>query len=107
MWGKNIQVDQESVGDRKAKRSRAIVDKVKDHFHRKKSSTLRQFRFYSMNRRDGESIQAFAADLRRLSQDCELGETLSDMLRDRLVCGVTLPRIQNRLLQKNFKFDLT
>ncbi len=27
-------------------------------------------------------------ELRRLSTDCVFGDTLSDMLRDRLVCGI-------------------
>ena len=45
----------------------------------------------------------FVADLRGLLQDCEFGETLSDMRQDRLVCRVNHPRIQKCLLQENFK----
>ena len=44
------------------------------------------------------------AELRRLSDDCEFGDTLSVMLRDRLVCGIKDERIQRRLLQDT---DLT
>ena len=40
----------------------------------------------------------FLAKLRRLSEHCEFGITLDEMLRDRLVCGVRDIRIQRRLL---------
>ncbi|XP_037508698.1 uncharacterized protein K02A2.6-like [Rhipicephalus sanguineus] len=46
----------------------------------------------------GESIADFVADLRRLSEHCEFGVTLEDMLRDRLVCGVRDEGLQRRLL---------
>ena len=38
------------------------------------------------------------AELRHLSEHCEFGITLDEMLRDRLVCGVRDIRIQRRLL---------
>ena len=40
----------------------------------------------------------FLAELRHLSEHCEFGITLDEMLRDRLVCGVRDIRIQRRLL---------
>ncbi len=33
-----------------------------------------------------------------LSEHCTFGETLDDMLRDRLVCGINEGRLQRRLL---------
>ena len=45
-------------------------------------------------------------ELRRLSTDCAFGDTLSDMLRDRLVCGINEEKIQRRLLQEvNLTFE--
>jgi hypothetical protein len=38
------------------------------------------------------------AELRKLSEHCNFGTTLNDMLRNRLVCGVGDQRIQRRLL---------
>jgi hypothetical protein len=38
------------------------------------------------------------AELRTLSEHCEFGASLDEMLRDRLVCGVNEDRIQRRLL---------
>ena len=49
---------------------------------------------------------AHVAYLSHISEDCEFGVTLEEMLRDRLVCGVQDERIQYRLLSEkglNFK----
>lgn len=40
----------------------------------------------------------FVAELRKLSKYCNLGDTLDDMLRDRLVCGINNQHLQRRLL---------
>ena len=50
------------------------------------------------SQQEGESVSAFVAGLRRLSEHCKFEETLDDMLRDRLVCRVRDKRLQQRLL---------
>ena len=47
------------------------------------------------SRKPGENVSTYVAELRKL---CNFGNTLGDMLRDRLVCGINDPRIQRRLL---------
>ena len=42
----------------------------------------------------------FVADLRSIAEYCNFGETLDNMLRDQLVCGINHPKIQNRLLSE-------
>ena len=44
------------------------------------------------------------AELRKIAEHCDYGEVLSNMLRDRLVCGTNNKAIQRRLL---LKADLT
>ncbi|KAL1418535.1 hypothetical protein MTO96_005662 [Rhipicephalus appendiculatus] len=46
----------------------------------------------------GESIADFVADLRRLSEHCEFGVSLENLLRDLFVCGVRDEALQRRLL---------
>lgn len=41
------------------------------------------------------------ANLRRLSEHCQFGTSLNDMLRDRLVCGINNDRYQRRLLAES------
>ena len=43
-------------------------------------------------------MATYIAELRHLSEHCEFGSTLNEMLRDRLVCGVEEPKVQQRLL---------
>ena len=57
-------------------------------------------------RQRGESVASFVAELRHLAIDCEFGDSLNEMLRDRLVCGVNDSRIQRRLLSEaDLDFD--
>eukprot|EP00731_Ephydatia_muelleri_P034386 Em0057g18a len=47
-----------------------------------------------------EGIKAYAASLQKLTEHCEFGDTLTDALRDRLVCGMQNGTVQKRLLGK-------
>ncbi|TWW76465.1 Retrovirus-related Pol polyprotein from transposon 412 [Takifugu flavidus] len=48
----------------------------------------------------------FVAVLRKLAQDCNYGDKLSEIIRDRLVCGIVDDRIQRRLLSEpDLTFD--
>lgn len=42
----------------------------------------------------------YVKELRHLAMDCEFGDTLNQMLRDRLVCGINDSRTQQRLLSE-------
>ena len=75
-----------------------IVNKVKEHVNPKPSATVQRFLFNIRVQGPGESVADFVAELRRLSPNCEFGATLSELLRDRLVCGVREERVQRRFL---------
>ena len=65
-----------------------------------------RFRFHKRDKREGESINEYAAELQRLSEHCDFGTGLNDALRDRLVCGIRDEGVQKRLLTKeNLTFD--
>ncbi|XP_078415438.1 putative LOC110439812 homolog [Cetorhinus maximus] len=46
----------------------------------------------------GESTTTYVANLKQLTEYCDFGDVLNDMLRDRLVCGAKDEAIQHRLL---------
>ena len=75
-----------------------LIEEVRKHFNPKPSVIVERFQFHSRVRQSGESVSTYVAELRRLSQHCEFGASLDDMLRDRLVCGISDNRIQRRLL---------
>ena len=77
-----------------------IIDLVRDHFNPKPSVIVQRLKFHTRTRLPGESVVAFMAQLRQLSEFCEFGDKLNEMLRDRLVCGINDSRIQKRLLSE-------
>ena len=75
-----------------------IVELVKAHFDPTPSPIMQRYRFNTRVRTDGESVAIYVAALRDIARHCEYKDTLQDMLRDRLVCGVRHKGITNRLL---------
>ena len=75
-----------------------LVQLVRDHYQPKPSPIVMRFRFNSCIREQGESVASYIARLRQLTEHCEYGATLEDMLRDKLVCGIADERLQRRLL---------
>ncbi len=76
----------------------ALTALLKKHYNPRPSMIVQRFKFNSRVKQTGESVADFVAELRRLSEHCQYGAVLDDMLRDRLVCGVNDSRIQRRLL---------
>ena len=58
---------------------------------------IERLKFNSRIYQTGESVSTF---MRQSSKDCDFGESLNDMLRDRLVCRINDSRIQRRLLSE-------
>jgi hypothetical protein len=87
-----------------SKTYKQLVKLVQDHINPRPSIIVERFSFHTRRQREGESINDFVADLRKCSEHCKFGNTLDDMLRDRLVCGVRNTQLQRRLLAEQ---DLT
>ncbi|XP_048860100.1 uncharacterized protein LOC125746627 isoform X3 [Brienomyrus brachyistius] len=75
-----------------------LVQLVANHHNPKPSVIVQRFKFHSHFRKQGQSVANFVAELRQLSEHCDFGAVLDDMLRDRLVCGINNEAIQRRLL---------
>ena len=78
-----------------------IVETLKTHFNPKPSPIIQRFKFNTRDRRAGESLANYVAELRALGEYCDFGTTIEDMIRDRLVCGINDHGIQRRLLQES------
>ena len=77
-----------------------------NHENPKRNPIAERFVFNMWNRKLGESISQYMAELRRLSQYCEYGDSLECILQDRLVCGVNHDRTQQRLLSEGATLTL-
>lgn len=73
-----------------------LVILVTTHREPKPSVIVERFKFNSRAQSHGETVSNYLSELRRLADNCEYGEFLSEMLRDRMVCGVRNERIQRR-----------
>ena len=65
------------------------------------SEIVQRYRFNTRYRQQAETIATFVSELRSIAEFCNYGESLNDMLRDRLVCGINDSAIQRRLLAED------
>ena len=75
-----------------------LVSLVKKHQQPTPSFIVQRYMFNSRVQQPGETISVYLAQLRKMAQHCCYGETLEDMLRDRLVCGCGDKRLQYKFL---------
>ena len=74
-----------------------IVQLVANHHNPQPSVIVQHFKFNCRVRGSEESIAAYVAALRQLTEHCAYGTTLDDMLRN-IVCGINDSAIRRRLL---------
>ncbi|XP_043916150.1 LOW QUALITY PROTEIN: uncharacterized protein K02A2.6-like [Protopterus annectens] len=75
-----------------------LTSLLQSHYNPKPSEIVQRFKFNSRTRVANETVTEYVAVLRELAQHCNYGDRLTEMLRDRLVCGIADDRIQRRLL---------
>ena len=78
-----------------------LVEKVNKYHNPRPSAVVQRFKFNSRTRQSGEMVAAYVAELKKLSEFCEFGGALDEMLRDRLVWGIADSRVQHRLLAES------
>ena len=75
-----------------------IVEVLKDNFDPVTSAIMQRFKFNSRIRAAGESVSKYIAALHSLVEHCQYKDTLMEMLRHCLVCGINHDGIQQHLL---------
>ncbi|KAK4315872.1 hypothetical protein Pmani_012923 [Petrolisthes manimaculis] len=81
-----------------------LVTIVQDHVRPPPSKIVSRFRFYTLSRREGESISSFVVKVRQAAQDCKFTD-LNEHLRDRFIVAIGDDKIQARLL--SMSYDVT
>ena len=84
----------------KEKTFEQLVAALKQHFEPKPLVIAERFHFHRREQAEGESINEYMAELRRLTTHCKFGAFLDEALRDRLVCGLRNESIRKKLLTK-------
>ena len=74
---------------------------MENHQNPKPSVTVERYKFNKRDRKIGESVPFYTAELRKLSEHWKYDNNLNDMLRDCLVCGIQDTKIQQKLLSES------
>ena len=88
----------------KDKTLKELSDALAAHCAPKPLVIAERYRFHKRDQRQGESVNAYLAELRRLARFCEFGDVLDTTLRDRFVCGIRSQALCKVLLAEK---DLT
>ncbi len=75
-----------------------LVAALQSHFKPAPSEIVEGSNFIPAVENREKSIETYVSELRSLSESCNFGEVLEDMIRDRIVCGVNGEMIQKQLL---------
>lgn len=76
-----------------------VIEILKKHFNPRPNEIVESYKFHTRTQGPEESIHDFIASLRKMSRYCNFTD-LERTLRDRIVCGVRDPRLQECLLKK-------
>ena len=76
----------------------ALLELAKKHYNPPPSVIMQRYKFNSRNQKPDESISTYVVELRKLTEFCNSGESINDMLRDKFVSGLHNTRTQHRLL---------
>ena len=74
---------------------------VGNHFVPAKIEIVERYKFYTRARAKNETVQDYIAALRKLSENCNFGDKLNEMLRDRFVVGINNDMMLKKLLMES------
>ncbi|XP_075553490.1 uncharacterized protein LOC142586122 [Dermacentor variabilis] len=75
-----------------------VVEVLSEHYSPKRHEITESYKFFSRCQAEGEPVNEFLVDIRRIADNCNFGSALDRMLRDRIVCGIRSGALQKQLL---------
>lgn len=91
-------------------------DKFKNHITPKVNTVFARFQFFYRNQKEGKKSEVYITALKVLAQHCDhdafkcehyLDRNLTnEIIRDKIIAGIHLKEIKQRLLQSGDKLDL-
>ena len=66
----------------------ALLELTKKLYNPKLSVIIQRYKFNTRNQKADESISTYVAELCRLTEFCDFGETIGDILWDKFVLGL-------------------
>lgn len=65
-----------------------LIRKFRELCRPQSNVIVERHRFNARDQRNGETMEAYVSELRKLANNCEYGELKDELIRDRIVCGV-------------------
>ena len=83
-----------------------VIKQFDDHFQVRKNLIMERAHFNTMKQANGESVELFITALHQAASSCEFGTMKDQMIRDRLVVGVSDRSLSQKLqLEENLTLD--
>ena len=82
-----------------------LTKTLKDHVQPPPNFIMERFHFGKRDRKEGESVSQYFAEVLNLAKTCKFGEDLNNRLRDRIVSGINDTEIQKKLLEYGETLD--
>nr|CAB3265819.1 COS41.3 [Phallusia mammillata] len=77
-----------------------VVNAFESYCCPRKNITSERYRFFSRNQNDGERIDVFITDLKKLSKSCDFGELCDSLIRDKIIIGIKCVQLRQSLLRE-------
>ena len=77
-----------------------LKKKFKELCSPRRNVIMERHMFNSRNQQSGEPFNAFVSDLRIKATTCEYGELKDELIRDRIVTGITKNNVRKQLLKE-------
>ena len=78
-----------------------VIKKFDEYCEPRKNTTIRRHRFLTHKQSHVDTFTDFVTEFKSLSDDCELGELRSSLVRDVIICGVNDKHLRERLLRED------
>lgn len=78
----------------------SLIEALSNYFEPQKNTIFERYLFNTAVQEDNESIDQYLNRLRKLAATCEYGTLTSELIRDRLVIGISEHGIRSRLLRE-------
>ena len=75
-----------------------VLTKFHDYSSPRKNTLFKRFKFWNRSQQEGETVDQFVTELKRMIKNCEYTESTDAMVRDRLVFGIRDEKVQSQLL---------
>ena len=85
------------LSEEERKQYATVKQKFDNHFVKKRNVIYERAKFNMRKQESGESVDAFITDLYALAEYCEYGALHYEMIRDRLVVGLSDSRLSEKL----------